>query len=301
MDAVTLFLCMVAFAIISMDLALSIVYGRRAHVKWTRYFIIFLSSAFGITFLMALERFSVLFVKGNSKTIIYMVIHLLTIGDGAFLLAFIPYFITMIIGHSWRQPYKGLFFSLSFLYIVFSIWNLFSPHRILLSLNLILATFVAFFSLSVLMKNRKEIVDKGVRMAMFTITIIVFSLLPVIIAVLVFPLFEMLLLPTISLSVGIAIMVYLFLSLAHSDREMDAYEKRLPLTSEMLERFHITNREFMVIQQIRAGKTNKEIASELAISANTVNNHIANIFSKTGVRSRIDLLNVLEDARSENI
>ena len=37
----------------------------------------------------------------------------------------------------------------------------------------------------------------------------------------------------------------------------------------------------------------KEIASALSLSVNTVNNHIANIFSKTGVRSRIDLLNLI--------
>ena len=39
-----------------------------------------------------------------------------------------------------------------------------------------------------------------------------------------------------------------------------------------------------------------KIASELDISVNTVNNHIANIFAKTEVRSRIDLLNLLQEA-----
>ena len=60
--------------------------------------------------------------------------------------------------------------------------------------------------------------------------------------------------------------------------------------------FHITEREFEVILQIKNGLTNKEIAYNLNISVNTVNNHIANIFSKTGVRSRIDLLNLLQEA-----
>jgi DNA-binding CsgD family transcriptional regulator len=32
----------------------------------------------------------------------------------------------------------------------------------------------------------------------------------------------------------------------------------------------------------------------LDISVNTVNNHVANIFAKTKVRSRIDLLNLLK-------
>ena len=55
-------------------------------------------------------------------------------------------------------------------------------------------------------------------------------------------------------------------------------------------------REFEIITLISQGLTNKEIAAELNISANTVTNHVANIFSKTQVRSRIDLLNVLKQS-----
>ena len=44
------------------------------------------------------------------------------------------------------------------------------------------------------------------------------------------------------------------------------------------------------------GLLNKQIAAQLGISANTVNNHVANIFSKTKVRSRIDLLNLLKQS-----
>jgi DNA-binding NarL/FixJ family response regulator len=68
------------------------------------------------------------------------------------------------------------------------------------------------------------------------------------------------------------------------------------LTLESLKQYHITQREFSVIELISKGKTNKEIASDLQISVNTVNNHVANIFTKTEVRSRIDLLNLIRDA-----
>ena len=61
----------------------------------------------------------------------------------------------------------------------------------------------------------------------------------------------------------------------------------------MIYTYGITQREFEFILLIKRGLTNKEIASELSISVNTVNNHIANIFDKTDVRSRIDLLNLL--------
>ena len=63
-----------------------------------------------------------------------------------------------------------------------------------------------------------------------------------------------------------------------------------------MEMYHITEREAEVVKLIKKGLTNKEIASELDISVNTVNNHIANIFAKTEVRSRIDLLNLLQEA-----
>ena len=48
-----------------------------------------------------------------------------------------------------------------------------------------------------------------------------------------------------------------------------------------------------MIGLVGQGLTNYEIASSLVLSVNTVNNHMANIFSKTGVRSRIDLLNLI--------
>jgi DNA-binding NarL/FixJ family response regulator len=67
------------------------------------------------------------------------------------------------------------------------------------------------------------------------------------------------------------------------------------LTFEMMQKWRITEREYSVVTLIKKGNTNKEIAQSLSISANTVNNHIANIYSKTQVRSRIDLLNLLNE------
>ncbi|MBQ2259693.1 MAG: response regulator transcription factor, partial [Spirochaetales bacterium] len=73
--------------------------------------------------------------------------------------------------------------------------------------------------------------------------------------------------------------------------------QRKELTIDEVSSYGITQREFEVILLIKRGLTNKEIASELSISVNTVNNHIANIFDKTDVRSRIDLLNLLQEAK----
>jgi DNA-binding NarL/FixJ family response regulator len=94
------------------------------------------------------------------------------------------------------------------------------------------------------------------------------------------------------LAFSISIMTFLFMEFVRLAREGEIGKKELAL--EDLATYHITEREFVVIQLVSNGLTNKEIAADLGISANTVNNHVANIFSKTKVRSRIDLLNLLK-------
>jgi HD-GYP domain-containing protein (c-di-GMP phosphodiesterase class II) len=48
----------------------------------------------------------------------------------------------------------------------------------------------------------------------------------------------------------------------------------------------LTDRELEVLVALAAGKTNKEIAGSLGISAKTAGHHIEHIFDKTGVRTR---------------
>jgi ATP/maltotriose-dependent transcriptional regulator MalT len=48
----------------------------------------------------------------------------------------------------------------------------------------------------------------------------------------------------------------------------------------------LTEREVEVLRLLAEGRTNKEIASELYLSAKTVSRHLSNIFTKIGVSSR---------------
>jgi HD-GYP domain-containing protein (c-di-GMP phosphodiesterase class II) len=48
----------------------------------------------------------------------------------------------------------------------------------------------------------------------------------------------------------------------------------------------LTDRELEVLLALAAGKTNKEIAGDLGISAKTAGHHVQHIFEKTGVRTR---------------
>jgi DNA-binding NarL/FixJ family response regulator len=50
----------------------------------------------------------------------------------------------------------------------------------------------------------------------------------------------------------------------------------------------LTQRELEVLRLVARGRTNKEIAEELFISLATVERHVANIYRKIGVRSRVE-------------
>jgi len=56
-------------------------------------------------------------------------------------------------------------------------------------------------------------------------------------------------------------------------------------------RHDISGRELEIIELLATGQTNQEIASQLMISKRTVDNHVSNIFTKTGAKNRVALLN----------
>lgn len=46
-----------------------------------------------------------------------------------------------------------------------------------------------------------------------------------------------------------------------------------------------------IVELVATGLTNQEIALKLMISKRTVDNHVSNIFTKTGAKNRVALLN----------
>ena len=53
----------------------------------------------------------------------------------------------------------------------------------------------------------------------------------------------------------------------------------------------LSERELEIIELVAQGLTNQEIASTLMISKRTVDNHVSNVFNKTGAKNRVALLN----------
>lgn len=63
----------------------------------------------------------------------------------------------------------------------------------------------------------------------------------------------------------------------------------------LLEPFGITKRERQIVEQICSGKTNQQIADALFISLQTVKDHTHRIYGKIGIRSRIQLVNKVNE------
>lgn len=53
----------------------------------------------------------------------------------------------------------------------------------------------------------------------------------------------------------------------------------------------LSPRELDVLQELAAGRSNKEIAARLDVSPNTVKTHVANLFDKLGAKGRMDAIN----------
>ena len=66
------------------------------------------------------------------------------------------------------------------------------------------------------------------------------------------------------------------------------------LTGHFDRRFNISKRESEIVSQVISGLSNREIAEKLFISIKTVENHLYNIYQKTGVRNRVQLTNLIQ-------
>lgn len=64
--------------------------------------------------------------------------------------------------------------------------------------------------------------------------------------------------------------------------------------------FEISKRESEIILEICSGKSNKAIAEKLFITLQTVKDHTHRIYTKTGVKSRVQLANLVNEKTGQN-
>ena len=77
------------------------------------------------------------------------------------------------------------------------------------------------------------------------------------------------------------------------DSERSAKGSHLEIGDEFVARYGITGREREVMALLVEGKTKQEIADSLYIAYKTVDKHVTNIYSKTDVHNKIELISLI--------
>ncbi len=298
MATVPLLLSFFALSIVSMDFALAIVLHIHKRHSWTAWFIVFISSLLGLALFFTLDQFSSIFYAGRARFVLHLVWEIFFIADASFLVAFICFFGNWLIARPMSFTEKFIAYALGALFLGSSILHQVYQENIFDRFQYIVAAIAIFYDVAVMLCNYQKIENQRVKIVALCLSIVSFAMCPMMIAANIWENVTAISIPVLALAYFIVFLVFLFMAINTDDGEKveDTVEKKEPLSLEDVAKYGITSRELEVIKLIKQGLTNKEIASYLSISVNTVNNHIANIFAKTEVRSRIDLLNLLQEA-----
>ncbi|MBR1920037.1 MAG: helix-turn-helix transcriptional regulator [Spirochaetales bacterium] len=296
-ESILLLLSVATLSIVSMDLALACIYRRRAvsHHTWTSFFIVFMATALGLVSVEILSSWSALMFSGTPRRVLFIIFDGLKKADGTFMMVFVPIFSAWVVGYPLSVKKQVFFFLSALSYLILGVlYILFPQMKIFDQIAYLMVILNLLFVNIVIAKNRRVVENRGIRLVTKSILLTATPLLTVSLVGIFVPFARELMIILCILAIGIVILIFLFIALSRKDQSSAMHLKKEP-TLDDLKQYGITGREFDVILLIREGMTAKEIASRLTISVNTVNNHIANIFSKTGVRSRIDLLNLIQD------
>lgn len=77
-------------------------------------------------------------------------------------------------------------------------------------------------------------------------------------------------------------------------KESESSDKKLSVM-EATQKYDLTKREKMILEQLMAGKENSCICDELSISVNTLKKHILNIYRKLGIRNRVQMFKMIRE------
>lgn len=289
----------------------SIVYYVIERVLWLKYYIIFLFTFGILIFIRTIRLITLLtlpsFVSNNIFSILYFFILTLAM---ALMLYFIPAFLYRFLKIKWSLKTNLSYLILSVFYFVLSIIG------ILISFNIyILSSMIFYISIFCLLVigflNYKNIEDKTIKFIVKVLGIITILIYPVLIYQLIIYRKDIMNINSIDVTlmlfytwwnlVMLGYLLWYFISMIKSNNDRissrlynknEESDNNIKLEYKLEENdFNLTKREKQILSYLLSGKTNKEISLIFDISLNTVNNHVANIYYKSGVKNRVELVN----------
>ncbi len=262
--------------------------------KAIKYYILFLSSLLLNLITLIITIYKEIAGLGNSLLIQYLVFINDSIAGFAFILI-TPLFFHYLIGIPLTKTKIIAFILFSISTTIFRIVHFIEPSPWLVNFLLLPLSYgVAMYAFIIGFMHLKNIANK-----MFEKILKLFmeiSILLVIILLVSDYFFKPFYHRIFKLPIPIYFLIISGLSIIFSWKffKDPPYQDSNKLTDQFTTNYQITKRESEVISLLMEGNSNKDIAEQLSIASKTVDNHISNIYKKTRVKNRLQLLYLIQ-------
>lgn len=312
---ILLILYLIAFIIGFSTIFYSIIYYIIERVTWLKYYIVFLSTFGFLLLIRAVKLLSFLTIPLFLSNSIFNILYFFALSISmALMLYFIPAFLYRFLKLKWLVKENIQYLILSIIFFVISILGIVLNFNFYIIANIIFYVSILYlFILGFL--HYKNIKDDTIKFMVKILGLITIFIYPILV-------YQLILLNKNTLDIGsiditlvlfyiwwnLVMLGYLlwyfigiiknknmFINKESVDENLKNNKKEenvnKNISSVKDESINLTKREKEILSFLLAGKTNKEVALILDISLNTVNNHVANIYDKSGVKNRVELVN----------
>lgn len=312
---ILLILYLIAFIIGFSTILYSIIYYIIERVTWLKYYIVFLSTFGFLLLIRAVKLLSFLTIPLFLSNSIFNILYFFALSISmALMLYFIPAFLYRFLKLKWAVRENIQYLILSVIFFVISILGILLNFNFYIMANVIF--YISILYLFVLgFLHYKNIKDDTIKFMVKILGLITIFIYPILV-------YQLILLNKNTLDIGsiditlvlfyiwwnLVMLGYLlwyfigiiknknmFVNKESINKDLGNNEKQENINKNIQsikeESINLTKREKEILSFLLAGKTNKEVALILDISLNTVNNHVANIYDKSGVKNRVELVN----------
>ena len=312
---ILLILYLIAFIIGFSTIFYSVIYYIIERITWLKYYIVFLFLFGFLLLIRAIKLLSFLAIPLFLSNSIFNILYYFTLSVSmSLILYFIPAFLYRFLNLKWKVKENVLYLILSVIFFVLSILG------IILNFNFYIVANIIFYLLILYLLilgfiNYKNIKDKMMKLIVKILGLITIFIYPIMV-------YQLITINKNSLDIGsiditlvlfyiwwnlvmLGFLLWYFIniiknknmfvneSLNNNSNDLKNIENENNAIKKELkeEIINLTKREKQILSYLLSGKTNKEVALILDISLNTVNNHVANIYDKSGVKNRVELVN----------
>ena len=299
-----------AFIIGFSTILFSIIYYIIERVAWLKYYIIFLFTFAFLLLIRAIKLLSFLTVPYFMSNNIFNTLYFFSFSVAmSLMLYFIPAFLYRFLNIKWNFKQNIIYITISIIHFILSILGILIKFDIyIISSVIFYISIIVIFIIGIV--NYKNIEDKTMKLIVKILGLITIIIYPVLIYQLIIYRVEAADIGSMDITLllfyiwwNLVMLGYLswyFINIVNNKISNSNVSKngnnikgdiRTDNESSKEMDVNLTRREKEILSYLLDGKTNKEVSLILSISLNTVNNHVANIYEKSGVKNRVELVN----------